>query len=154
MKKLFVLLVGILLVLVLYYFSNKQQNLNTHSSPMPTITLNNHIYQVEIADTDEKRAQGLSNRSILEADRGLLFLFPAKDRYAFWMKDMHFPLDILWIDDDTIIDISENVPIPLTATYLPRYQPKAPVNRVLEINAGEAKKYGILPGQKVIMSGI
>ena len=135
-----------------FYFSSKSQT--PSYTPPPQITIGKQTFTLDIADTDEKRSQGLSGRGKLEETQGMLFLFPQKDMYAFWMKDMLFPLDLIWIDEDTVVDISENVPIPFTATYLPRYQPKAPVNRVLEVNSGLTKKYGIIPGMKVAFSGL
>jgi uncharacterized membrane protein (UPF0127 family) len=69
------------------------------------------------------------------------------------MKDMKFPLDMIWIYQDTIIDISQNVPVPTAGQNiltLPQFQPKSPVDKVLEIDAGLSAKYGFKIGDKVI----
>ncbi len=146
----FLIALGIIIyVAVKFYFSS----LTKPQIQSPRISINNHSFILEVADTDAKRAQGLSDRLTLDQSHGMLFVFPTKDRYAFWMKDMHFPLDFIWIEDDLIVDITENVPTPVTATYLPRYQPKSQVNKVLEINMGVVKKNGIIIGQKVSFSG-
>src|SRR3989344_8905757 len=64
---------------------------------------------VEIMDTAAKRAKGLSGRSSLSENEGLLFVFEEKDIMpAFWMKDMSFAIDIMWINDGVVIGISEN----------------------------------------------
>lgn len=153
MKNIFIFIILIILGFAVYKYYVNQKNLSTLSQAKYSVTINDHKYGVELADDDNERVLGLSNRPNLLPDQGLLFLFPSKDRYAFWMKDMKFPIDIIWIDDDIIVDISENVPTLVTATYLPRYQPKLPVNKVLEINSGETKKNGFTIGQKIIFTG-
>ena len=100
-----------------------------------------------MALTPEERAQGLSDRPDLAPDTGMLFIYRQQNRYSFWMRNMHFPLDILWISANCIVaDASLNVPPPepgQTTDQLPRYSPAVPVQYVLEINAGEAAARGI-----------
>lgn len=117
-----------------------------------TVQIGNVTYAVEIADTNTSRSRGLSGRKNMEIDHGMLFLFPEKNHHSFWMKDMQFSLDFVWIEDDTIRDLAQDVPIPLTATYLPIYKPHDAINKILEINAGEIKKYGFKIGDKVTIS--
>lgn len=81
-------------------------------------------------------------------DRGMLFPYRERNHYSFWMKDMQFPLDIVWIDDKTIIEIHKNVPIPVGES-LPFYRPQEPVDKVLELNAGTTDKYGIQVGDAI-----
>ena len=83
----------------------------------------------------------------------MLFIFADKQVRQFWMKDMHFPLDMIWIDGDTIVDISENVPPPGAGEEPVIVYPKAPVDKVLEVNAGEVEKYGLKSGQRVVIQG-
>ena len=154
MKNIFIFLLPILIGFAVYKFYLSQKNASTIFQSKYSVTINEHVYGVELADDDNERAKGLSDRDSLSVDQGLLFLFPAHDRYAFWMKDMRFPIDIIWLDEDLIVDISESVPVPVTATYLPRYQPKLPVNKVLELNSGEIKKYGLTVGQKVTFTNV
>ena len=151
MRKFFLLICLVLVGFTLFKYFTNSPPLPLNNAK-PTIQIKDAVYTVEIADTDTKRTQGLSGKKGLESNAGMLFLFDKKDTYAFWMKDMLFPIDIIWIDDDTIADISENVPIPLTATYLPKYGPKVPINRVLEVNAGEVKKNHIQIGDKVVLT--
>jgi len=111
------------------------------------------IVTIEIADTDEKRALGLSFRKSLPEKNGMLFIFETPGTYSFWMKDMNFPLDMIWIgEDNTIVDITENVPNPdLSAPLydLPHYSPKVPAKMILEVNAGFSKKNVISLGDRV-----
>jgi uncharacterized membrane protein (UPF0127 family) len=106
---------------------------------------------IEIADTDAKRGKGLSLHKPLEDREGMLFLFDKKDTYGFWMKQMLFPLDFIWIDGATVVDLSENIPAPtsIDSSDLPIYKPKVPVDKVLEVNAGFISKNGIKLGDTV-----
>lgn len=154
MKRFFLLALIVVIAYGIYQMvttavSPASQNNKLGSS---TVTIRTTLYQVEIADNDNSRAQGLSGRKSLGTNTGMLFIFQAKDRYAFWMKDMLFPLDFVWIDGNKIVDLTENVPPPLTATYLPQYVPKFPVDKVLEINAGDIQKHGFTVGDNVNFS--
>lgn len=91
---------------------------------------------VEVVDTDEERAQGLSGRTSLPQDRGMFFVFPQKSRHEFWMKDMKFPLDFIWIDEDKVVDLTRSVPYPKENESPVTIIPKVPVDKVLEVNAG------------------
>ena len=82
----------------------------------------------------------------------MLFIFDQKYQPSFWMFDMNFPLDIIWISDDVIVDIDRNVPIPKPNTLdyqLPLYTPEKPINYVLEVNAGFCEKNSIEVGDSV-----
>ena len=104
--------------------------------------------------------KGLSGRASLPPDYGMIFLYEDKDIPEFWMKDVLFPLDIIWIDDGVIIDIHENVPPPNPNTpdnQLELYSPKQPITMVLEVNAGVVKTLGgknALLNQKITLQNI
>lgn len=100
--------------------------------------------KVEIADSEEKRNKGLSGRKKLGENDGMLFIFEITAQYSFWMKDMRFPLDIIWIDENKkIVAISENIS---PDTYPASFSPSDPVKYVLEVNAGWAEKNGVEAG--------
>ncbi len=115
------------------------------------IVIDSATFDIEIASTTIEQARGLSYREGLAENAGMLFLFGSYHSYGFWMKDMHFPLDMIWIKGDTIIGFSENaVPQPGTPLWgLKLYYPSEPVDTVLEVNAGTVKKYGIKAGDMV-----
>lgn len=95
---------------------------------------------VEIARAASERKQGLSGRSSLEQYHGMLFIFDHPERYGFWMPDMCFAIDIIWIDADwRIIDISKNV---TPESYPELFTPTTPALYVLEVGAGTAQKFG------------
>ena len=112
---------------------------------------------MDLADTPEKRFQGLSGRPILEDGTGMLFVFQRESRHTFWMKDMRFPLDMVWINADcAVVDITADVPRPPPGQddgALPTYSPSAPAIYVLEINAGTAAATGLQTGDLVTLSG-
>ena len=110
-------------------------------------------FDVYVADTEEKRSKGLSIYNSLPHDRGMIFDFGKKDIYAtFWMKDMKFALDIIWINDEKIVKIDENVPTPPVNTpdnKLTLYPSNIPIDYVLEVNSGLSDRYGFKIGDSV-----
>lgn len=114
---------------------------------------------VEVADTPEKRTKGLSGRSDApESGHGMLFDFGVTDANSnnpFWMKDMNFAIDVIWINDGVVAQIDENVPAPKPNTAdddLPLYYPDQPVDYVVEVAAGETAVLGINIGDAVTLS--
>ena len=112
------------------------------------VSINNQEIKVEIADDFYKIKQGLSYREKLDKDRGMLFVFNDKNERIFWMKDMNFPLDIVWIDDNKIVGIEKNC-LPGGSNPEKQYYSKIPVNYVLEVNGGFADKNNIKIGDEV-----
>ena len=107
---------------------------------------------VEVVDTPEKRARGLSGRTELAEGEGMLFVFDQKDQYqTFWMKDMLIPIDILWIDNAEIVKIDANAPPEPDTTdlELTLYLSEQSVDYVLEVPAGYAEANDIVVGTKV-----
>jgi uncharacterized protein len=99
---------------------------------------------VTIADTDIQREQGLSGIRVLPENMGKLFVFERSGKYGFWMKDMHFDLDIIWLDEHlNIVDITPNI---TPNTYPNVFYPAADAMYVLETNAGFAQKHGLSIG--------
>ncbi len=112
--------------------------------------INGHTIRLEVAVTSAEKEKGLGDRDSLASDSGMLFVYPHKDRYGFWMKGMRFPLDFIWIDGTTVVDLSEQVPAPSTDTKQPvSLAPKVPVDKVLEVNAGTISRLGVKVGDMV-----
>lgn len=89
---------------------------------------------VVVADTPALREQGLSGRKRLDTNEGLLFVFPESQQYGFWMKDMRFPIDIIWFDRDRkIVDVWEHA---TPESYPKIFTPSASAQFVLEVPAG------------------
>lgn len=100
------------------------------------------IFTIEIADTLESQYQGLSNREDLCEKCAMLFLFPEKKDLKFVMRDMNFPLDIIFIANREIINFYENAE-PEDSDPKLIYSSLQKADAVLEINAGMIKKCNI-----------
>jgi len=118
----------------------------------PKVKINNTEIEVEIADTPEKRTKGLSGRDSLDQNKGMLFVFPKESTATFWMKDMRFDLDIIWIRNLKIVKIDKKAKAPKAGTpdnKLTLYHSEEPIDYVLEVNSGFADKNNIKVGDKV-----
>ena len=102
-----------------------------------TGSVDGRTYAFEVRRTPEERAQGLSGRSGLADNEGMLFIFDYDARHGFWMKDMLFALDIIWLDADMNVVHAETDVSP--DTYPRSFVPTVPARYVLEINAGTYK---------------
>ena len=102
-----------------------------------TVVIGNKTFNnVELADTAEKLVMGLSGR---QAKQTMLFKFPASGYYSFWMKDMLFSLDLVWISDKMkVVNIDRNLAPCANITNCERYNPPEPIMYVLELPAGTA----------------
>lgn len=143
MKKIIIIFIGCILVFTLIYYWQR---------PIGTrITIANHTFLVDVAVTEAQKEKGLGYRASLKPGTGMIFPYDHKDRYAFWMHGMQFPLDFIWIEDTHVADVTKNVPAPAdpNRTDLPVYQPKSPINKILEVNAGDVDTYGIKIGDLV-----
>ena len=119
---------------------------NQHESPFQMIFDNGALIKVEVADTPATRERGLSGRPGLNDHEGLLFVFERPDRYAFWMKDMNFKIDILWFNEQcALLDLTEDL---APDTYPNIYRPPAPAKYVLETRPGWAQTNQVGLGTK------
>jgi len=120
----------------------------------PTVRIAATEIPVEIATTSAAQQKGLSGRPSLDADKGMLFIFGRPDQYSFWMPDMHFPLDIIWIQDGKVVDIDKDVSNEFNPAAPKFYSPSSPVKYVLEVNAGFAMRHGIRTGDAVTFNNL
>jgi uncharacterized membrane protein (UPF0127 family) len=106
--------------------------------------------EVEIGQTLAQLQTGLKNKENLQENTGMLFIFEAEDSHPFWMRNMSFPIDIIWINANLkIVDITSEA-LPCRDEPCPTYTPSAPVKYVLEVPAGFAQKNLIETGQNII----
>lgn len=158
MKKVLIiygLLVAVILFFVFLRFRGIDLFPNLIGGNNSTVTINKQTFKVEIADEDEERIKGLSDRKSLDKDRGMIFVFGEKDKYGFWMKNVNFPLDLIYISDNKIVDIVKNAePKTKDATDIQIYTPKEDANYVLEINGGLSDEFGFEIGQEVTFENI
>lgn len=91
---------------------------------------------VEVVESLPAQQRGLSGRASLAPNSGMLFVYQDKKIRDFWMPDMHFPLDVLWIANGVVVGLQENIPFASTDGSIPRFQSLEPVDMVLELNSG------------------
>ena len=116
----------------------------------PQIILGNKKISIEVSDTEEQRQLGLSDRQSLRDDHGMLFVFPDSILRTFWMNRMNFALDIIWIDNGKIVEISKNIPPPSQSSNNPvKVNSSFPARLVLEVNASFADQNGLKIGDTV-----
>lgn len=145
MKNLFFLIFGLVIIFgsVFLFFEQKL----TVNNPYEIIKINDTDIKVEIANTLETRQKGLSDRKELPDDTGMLFIFENPDKHGFWMKDMNFAIDIVWIDEKfNVIGVEKQVS---PKTFPQVFYPNQKVKYVLELPAGFTDKYRIDTDQYV-----
>jgi len=144
-----ILIILAVLLTVSYLFQNyaKDSFIYLFGEPLNTIFINDLAIQVSIADTAEERRQGLSGVRSLADNEGKLFIFDEVGYYGIWMKDMLFPIDILWIDEQfKIVHIEQNV---RPESYPASYNSPTPARFVLELNAFFVDTFKIQMGDRV-----
>ncbi|QQG40968.1 MAG: DUF192 domain-containing protein [Candidatus Levyibacteriota bacterium] len=121
----------------------------------PMATINNHKFSLLIAKTPQEKEIGLSEKTSIPQDSGMIFVFDTPDTYPFWMKNMKFPIDIIYINQNKIITIFENTKPLASPDETPQIlRPDEPADKVLEINAGLSQKFGIKKGGEVKLENL
>lgn len=127
-----------------------EASLAAHNAATTRVRIGNNFLNVEVADTDAERAQGLSGRTTLAENAGMLFVFNTPGFYNFWMPNMYFPIDIIWVSENRrIIGIVENAPPLDPRGTIVQYAPPAPIAYALETPAGFSAQHNIAAGQQV-----
>ncbi|MCL6096179.1 MAG: DUF192 domain-containing protein [Patescibacteria group bacterium] len=116
----------------------------------PKAKVDGQTFNLEIAKTDKEKQIGLSKYKDIPQNFGMLFPFGKEDYYSFWMKEMKFSIDIIFIRNNKIVTIYKNVPVPKSIyDPLPIYKSSGLSDTVLEINAGLSDKYNFKNGDGV-----
>jgi len=148
-KQIILPLVGVAIFIVLVGLFVK------NSSAPKSLTIGEKVISIEIVKSQEARAKGLSERSTLGEETGMLFVFDSQDiTPSFWMKDMLIPLDIIWINDGKVVKIDKAIPAPDKDTpdaQLKVYNPGQPIDYVLEVNSGFSDKNNLKIGDSVTL---
>ena len=114
------------------------------------IILNKKLIVVDISDNKCKEELGLSGRKSMTDSEGMLFSFDTIGNYGFWMKDMSFPLDIIWLDEQfNIVGAVEKID---PGTYPNIFGADYKAKYVLEVISGTLSKNNIKVGDKIIFS--
>ena len=147
-KTIFISISVSLCIIQLFTFNQSFAEEIVYSHAIVT-TSTGEVIPVEVADTLKKRSLGLGKRTSLKKGWGMLFVFEKRKPHRFWMKDMQFPLDIIWLDNHRIVHIIHNVK-PANSRDEPKIMASpVSVNFVLEIAAGRAAKLRLKTGQRM-----
>lgn len=148
--------VAIVLVLTAVLIGGGKQSTSCAASPFTAysgsveqLTIGSKSYLVAFALTAEQKSQGLSGTACLPADNAMLFDYSKQPEVAaFWMKDMRYSIDIVWLNaEGEIITIASNVS---PTSYPATYEPTAPASYVLEFAAGEVNRQAWQVGNKLL----
>jgi len=141
---------------VFAYTENSIQDIltNTHISDSNYlkgyIIIDNFKVFVDIALTDKQKQDGLSVKNFMNETEGMLFFLGEPTKASFWMKNMHFPIDIIWVDANfSIVHIEEELKPCTMAFYCPSYTPKKESLYVLETIAGFANNHHLKIGDRL-----
>ena len=138
MKKILIIIIGLILILLIFTFGVKKYS---------QVCFEENCFNVELAETAQKRVLGLMFRENLKENEGMLFIFEKEEIHPFWMKNTKIPLDIIWINNlNEIVYINKNTQPCID--YCPTINPNKNAKYVLEINAGISDKIGLKEGDK------
>ncbi|MBT3817574.1 MAG: DUF192 domain-containing protein [Candidatus Magasanikbacteria bacterium] len=131
--------------LVFLFFSNKKYD-------VVQVKIHEHTLDLLVAETPKQKYLGLGKRDELEPYHGMLFSYKKDDRHGIVMRDMRFPIDVVWLKDNRVIDMVANVPLePGKSEWeLIPYYPRAEVDIILEFSSGAIETYGISLGDEFI----
>lgn len=110
------------------------------------VTINGQKLDVTVASTSEARDKGLGGRERLASNQGMLFEFATASKYCFWMQDMKFSIDMIWLDQNKkVVSVKENA---TPESYPEAFCPDEDAQYVLEVPAGSAKQWNIKEGDQ------
>lgn len=111
------------------------------------IQINSQSLSAEVVASDPEREKGLSGRSCIGLNQAMLFKFDKPGIYPFWMKDMRFAIDMVWLDSSKKVVFIKSYVTP--ATYPQTFVSIDPAQYVLELKAGRAGQLGLEPADRV-----
>ena len=156
MKQVLLPLAGVAIFLLVTGLIVQRISQTSKNNQGKELTIGNVKIQIEVARTPEEKNQGLSGRQSLAEGSGMLFIFEENSRPNFWMKDMRFAIDIIWINDGKVVQIDRAIPPPELGTKdgdLELYRSNQPIDLVLEVPSGFSYKNQIEVGGVVHWQG-
>ena len=134
------------------FLPKRESTSSASSSGLTEVSANTLNVRATVASDSKERQRGLSGKDSLPLDEGMLFVFEESGVYPFWMKDMKFSIDIIWIDEEKrIVQIVDSA-LPQSGrddSELTIYRPGASAKYVLEINAGLSRLHNLQVGSSV-----
>jgi uncharacterized membrane protein (UPF0127 family) len=115
------------------------------------VTINRYNISAFVADTDAKRIEGLSGIENIAQDQGMLFILDYPSKQGFWMKEMKFPLDIIWVDNNnTVVHVEKRLQPCTSIFFCPVFTPLKDAKFVLETGAGFADSHSVKEGTRIV----
>lgn len=116
-----------------------------------TLRLHGHTYRITVLKTEDELQRGLSGTDSLPADHAMVFVFPREEKWAIWMKDMNYPIDIIWLDSaKTVVHMEKNVQPSTYNKAKPaeskQFKPTKAARYVIELASGTIERTGITIG--------
>jgi len=134
----------VIIIIIGLFWAQKSASLQDYEKG--TVVFHNTKIKVEIADNPITKYNGLSNRDEINDDEGMLFVYTDYSRPGFCMREMEFSLDIIWINEDKVVGIDQNLPLDNCKNYI---YPPSLINYVLEVKAGFVTQNQIKIGDEV-----
>lgn len=125
-----------------------------------TMRLHGHTYRITVLRTEDELHKGLSGTDSLQTDHAIVFVFPREEKWSIWMKDMNYPIDILWLDGDKNVVYAEKDAQPSTydkddPNNSKQFVPDKAARYVIEMASGTIERTGITIGDSVeLPSGV
>jgi uncharacterized membrane protein (UPF0127 family) len=119
----------------------------------PQATIRGKTWFVELATTDEQHEKGLSDRTELAGDAGMLFIFPDSAIRLFWMKNCYIPLDIAFIDEHRKVVGMGTMAVEADFSGKMMYSSQVPIKYALEVSGGALAATGVQVGDEVTFRG-
>jgi uncharacterized membrane protein (UPF0127 family) len=143
-----ILFVGISVWVVMSAYSGLNKESQSQSAYLVGDT---YCLQLDVARSPEKKRRGLSDRRTLAANEGMLFLYEKPGRYGFWMKDMDFPIDIIWLDkDNRVVGLKREA---RPESFPETFRPDKSAKKVIEVVSGFTKTENINLGDRLKIFG-
>lgn len=137
-------LLGFFIVAVFFFFVSYYFLTAVNFDNIKYVKIAGQNIKVILAETTLEQNRGLSGREKLNENEGMLFVFNHEGNYPFWMKDMNFPIDIIWLDENLkVVYIKKNA---LPQSYPESFSPGTNAKYVLEVNAGFSEKNNLKEG--------
>ncbi len=153
MKKIVILILcilGIITGIVIGMLHNKTDQVQEVSHQQTVLFPSGEVFNVILAETPQKREKGLSGKETLMENEGMLFIFEQEGLYPFWMKDMNFPIDIIWMNEQgVVVYVEKDLQ---TDSYPQTFVSTDPALYVLEVSSGMVIKNNIEVGKKIIIT--
>lgn len=142
--KIFLIILTLALIIAAIFYLVKKETIFEKTQ----IRIGKNILNVEVADNLTKRATGLSFRESIGENEGMLFVFEEPIEAKFWMKNMKFSIDIIWIDENLkVVGIEKNIS---PDTYPQEFKSPGKIKYAIEVNAGWTDSHKIKKGDKLI----